>query len=466
MEEKNPAKETIKISLWTYTALIVALIMLGSAVGFGWYYIFYMKNDSNNGQNQIVLNTIPQNQTDLNYIQKVYPDYVYNMYSGLYEYQGLIYHYNPNTQLMEEHYFVDENNPNEPNVNEIYRDNCATTIIKEKVNSQLSAESILKILYEDAYYIYNSQAGFEHKQDVIINYDEILNTFFTAKARAQYENWCIQNGRWQNSEVINITFKNIKSQDNKISATVVGDLLFGTNIIKKGLESKFSIEYNGTNWVIDEYTIPDTCIRDYVKFSGIYSITELSEITDKFSVKDLLPDYLQTQDYQADRYFKKDYENVSYENNSIRVIDLYHKNNYNKLNYAGMYIEVSNDKKSAKASYNGSELCNIENINGTIKKIFVGDIYETYMPVMLLEDGTVKIATYEYGKYYAKAIEGLGKVKDLRNVTITSFIKNSKNEYEMAPDQYWLTGNVESCCLIAITEDGKAYKIEYGGGGY
>ena len=367
---------------------------------------------------------------------------------------------------MEPYNFTDNTNPNEPEQNETYRDNCATTIITEKVNPQLSASSILKTLYEDAYYVYTSQAGFEYKEDLILNYDEVLNTFFNSKAREQYEKWTVQNGKWQSSEIINVTFKNIKAQDNKISATAVGDLLYGTNVLKKGIETNFSIEHNGKNWVINEYTIPDTCIRDYMQFSGIYTITELSEITDKFSVKDLLPDYLQTQDYQQDRYFKLDYENISYENNNIRIIDLYHKNNYNKLIDAGMIIEVSADKKSAKASSNGGELCNIENINGTIKKIFVGDIYESYMPVMLLEDGTVKIASYEYGKYYAKTVEGLNNVKDLRNVTITSFVKNSNNEYEMAPEDYWLTSNVESCCLIAITEDGKAYKIEYGGGGY
>ena len=211
--------------------------------------------------------------------------------------------------------------------------------------------------------------------------------------------------------------------------------------------------------ILNEYEI-DTFVIDYVQYSDQYKVTKLYEITDKFSVKDLLPDYLQTQDYQQDRYRKVDYEINTYENNSIRIIDLYHKNNYNWLEYAGLKIKVSEDNKSATVDMGDGQDINIENINGTIKKIFVGEIYETYMPVMLMENGTVKIATLEYGKYYAKTIQGLENIDDLRNVTISSFEKNSNGDYELS--KYTITDSMTTC-LIAIKADGTAYKITTGG---
>jgi len=454
-------KKEIRLGLWTYTALIVVILILTSAIIFGWYYIFAVKKADNSNP------TIPNVQGDSNYQNNIgnytipgYENYVYNTYTGYYDFNGSQYIYNEFNNTMEMLITDDYGN---------YMDHTATTIITEKISPQLSASTILKTLYENAYFVYTSQAGFEYDNDGnIVNYDEIINKHFNLDTRQQYENWERQNGRYLSSQLINITFKDIKTEENKISATVVGDLLYQEyNVIKKGLENKFEIEHNGTNWVVTKFEIPDTYISNYVQHSGEYRITKLSEITDKFSVEGLVPDYLYTQHYQEDRYQKIDYDDISYENNSIRIIDLYHKNNYNKLMLGSMYIEVADDMKSAKVSDNGSEAINIENINGTIKKIFVGNIYLECRPVMLMEDGTVKIAKYSYGKYYAETINGLNNIQDLRNATISSFVQNSNGDYELAAEQQQIMPDVaEPNCIVAIDASGNAYKIEFGGGGY
>ena len=42
MEEKQ---NQIKIGLWTYTSLIVAIIILACSLVFGWYYLFIIKKE-------------------------------------------------------------------------------------------------------------------------------------------------------------------------------------------------------------------------------------------------------------------------------------------------------------------------------------------------------------------------------------------------------------------------------------
>lgn len=453
----------IKIGLWTYTALIVSIIILASSIVFGWYYLFIIKKADNS---QIPVNqNKPSNIQDLNtpYIPEEYANYVYNEYTGYYDYNGSQYVYNTYYQTMQEVYNYDYNYQ-EP-VDNIYVEPNSTTILTEKVGPQLSASTILKTLYINAYQIYNGKVGFEYINGEITNSEEILNQHLNTKAKTQYQSWEKANGRYLSSQLLNIKFKNINAEENKISATVVGDLLYcDDNILVKGLENKFSIEHNGVNWVVNEYEITDTYIRNYTYYTGNYVVTKLSEITDKFSVVDFLPDYLQTQDFQEDRYQKINYEIDTYENNSVRIIDLYHKNKYNKLSFGNLTIQVSEDKKSASVSVDGGEFINIENINGTIKKIFVGDIYEFYRPVILLEDGTVKIADIEYGKYYADTITGLPKIQDLCNATISSFIKNSNGDYELASEEQSRFGLSEPNCVLAIDTNGKPYKIELGGG--
>ena len=417
-QQKPKREKEIKISLWTFTVLIVALITLASAVFCGWHYVFGRKN---NNTNTISNNTkVTSNNS------------AYNEYTG-------------ETTDYEEDW-----------ENYVYTDPNLVTVVTKKVSSEYSAATILKVIYENAYYIYNSKAGFEYKQGEVQNYNNVLNTHFNSKAKEQYENWTKENYSMLMSEFINVKFKDIKEENNKIEATVVGDLLYYGEVLAKGLESKFSIEYNGTNWVINEYTIPDTYISDYVQYSEQYRITKLYEITDKFSVKDLLPDFLQTQDYQQDRYKKIDDEIETYENNSVRIIDLYHKNNYNNLIEGDMKITVGKDMKSASYDNGNGKSINIENINGTIKKIFIGIIDNLYTPVMLMENGTIKIVSYEYGKYYAKTIGGLENIVDFRNVTISSFVKDSKGEYTTADP---ITLGTIYTCLIAIKADGTAYKI-------
>ncbi len=437
MEENNEPKveeerKTVKIGLWTFTVLIVALITLAAAVFCGWLYVFGIKNTENtvNTTNQIS-NTVKETNNN-----------------------------STNNEYTEENTSVDTTNYEyeEDWENYVYTDQDLVTVVKTKVTPEHSASTILKVLYENAYYIYNSQAGFEYKQGVIQNYDSVLNTHLNSKAKEQYLSWINQNNSVQMSEIINVKFKDIKVEDNKIEATVVGDLLLNEEVLKSGLESKFSIEYNGSNWVINEYAIPDTFIRDYVQYSEQYRITKLNEITDKFSVKDLLPDFLQTQDYQQDRYIKINNEINTYENNSIRVIDLYHKNNYNNLIEGDMKIKVSADKKSATFDNGNGQSMSIENINGTIKKIFIGIMHDIYTPVMLMENGTIKIVSYEYGKFYAKTLAGLEDIEDFRNVTISSFVKDSKGEYTTADP---ITAGTIFTCLIAIKADGTAYKITY-----
>ena len=455
-EEKN---ETIRIGLWTYTVLIVALIILTSAVIFGWYYIFVVKKADNsieNTANQITNKIV--NQVENKVENTTQNGYVYNKSTGYYQRNGKEYTYNEYTGEMQ---LVSLNNYEDNYDDYIYYDPNAATVVTLKVSPEFSASTILKTLYEDAYFVYTSQVGFEYKQGEIQNYNEVINKYLNSKAKEQYEKWTNQNGRWQSSEIINVRFKDIKVEDSKIEATVVGDLIYGEEVLKQGLESKFSIEHNGKNWVINEYAIPDTFVRDYVQYSEQYRITKLNEITEKIDVKDLLPDYLQTQDYEQDRYRKIDYEINTYENNSIRIIDLYHKNNYNWLEYAFLKIKLSDDKKSATVDMGDGQDISIQNINGTIKKIFVGEIYENYMPVMLMENGTVKIATLEYGKYYAKTVQGLEDIDDLRNVTISSFEKNSNGDYELSKNTITET---MTTCLIAIKSDGTAYKITMDGG--
>ena len=138
MEEKQ---NQIKIGLWTYTSLIVAIIILACSLVFGWYYLFIIKKADNSN--------IPVNQNepsniqvpDTPYIPNEYANYVYNKYTGYYDYNGTQYVYNTYYQTMQPVY-----NYNPEPENNVYVDPISTTIVTEKVSPQLSASTILKTL--------------------------------------------------------------------------------------------------------------------------------------------------------------------------------------------------------------------------------------------------------------------------------------------------------------------------------